>query len=173
MRRRILCLTGIVLFFGTLAMAGEIKIGVVDIQTILKQSVPGKAAQAKLKAASEEMTAELEEQKEHIIQLRKKMKKQRLLLSQEAQLDNERELQQKVNNYKILQQSFQRKMRIKEKNAIQPILDKAGEIVENYAKQYEYRLIMEKRSGGAVYTNPTIDVTDKIIQELNKVWDKE
>ena len=169
------CIVGLVLL-GLLCAAPvwakDLKIGVVDIQTVMEESVPGEAALKELKSSFDEMKAELDKHKEDVMKLRQEIQKQSLVLSQEAQIDKETEYKQKVREFQGLQQSYQKKMGIKEKKLTEPILDELKKVIDAYGKKYEYTLILDKKNSGAVYHDASVDITKNVIEELNKAWSK-
>ena len=172
MRKCMLGFVFLVVLCATPLLAADLKIGVVDIQTVMEESVPGKAALKELKASFDEMKAELDEYKDKVMKLRQEIQKQSLVLSQEAQIDKETEFRQKFREFQGLQQSYQKKMGLKEEKLTKPILDELKEVIDGYGKKYGYTLVLDKKNSGAIYHDTSVDITEKVIQELNKAWSK-
>ena len=172
MRKSILGLVFCVLLCAAPVWGKDLKIGVVDIQTVMEESVPGEAALKELKNSFDEMKAELDKHKDNVMKLRQEIQKQSLVLSQEAQIDKETEFRQKAREFEGLQQSYQKKMQVKEKNLTKPILEELKKVIDAYGKKYSYTLILDKKNSGAVYHDPSVDITNNVIEELNKAWSK-
>ncbi|MDZ7758714.1 MAG: OmpH family outer membrane protein [Desulfovermiculus sp.] len=162
-----LCL---LLLLPVVIQAQDIKIGVVDLQTVMEKSEPGQKAIKQLQSEFEEMKSELDTKKAAIDQLRQELQKQSLALSQEAQMDKETEYKQKVRDFQDLYQSYQRKMQLKEEKLREPIIEKLVGIIKDYGEKKGYTLIMDKKNSGVVYSSEAIEITKPVIAELNKVW---
>ncbi len=159
-----------ILLFASPVWGKDLKIGIVDIQEVMEESNPGKTALKELKTSFDEMKAELDAYKEDVLKLRQEIQKQSLVLSQEAQIDKETEFKQKAREFESLQQSYQKKMGVKERKLTQPILEELKEVIDAYGKKYKFTLILDKKNSGAVYHDTSVDITGKVIEELNKAW---
>ncbi|MCF8039538.1 MAG: OmpH family outer membrane protein [Desulfohalobiaceae bacterium] len=162
----------IVLFFALPVLAKDLKIGVVDVQEVMEKSKPGEAALSKLKASFDEMKAELDSRKEDVDKLRQEIQKQSLVLSQEAQIDKETEYKQKVRDFRGLQQSYQKKMQVKEEKLTKPILEELKKVIEDFGQDEDYTLILNKQNSGVIFQDSSVDITDRIVRELNRAWSK-
>lgn len=160
-----------VFVFSLPALAKDLKVGVVNVQEVMEQSEPGKTALEQLKTSFDEMKGELDKRKQDVVKLRQEIQKQSLVLSQEAQIDKETEYKQKVREFQGLQQSYQKKMQIKEQKLTKPILEKLQTVIDDFAKARGYDLILDKKNSGVIYQDDQVEVTDQIVKELNRVWD--
>ena len=50
----------------------------------------------------------------------------------------------------------------------QPIIEKIDAILKRIAEDEDYTFIFDAVSGGLAYAKPTFDLTDQVIEELNK-----
>ena len=154
------------------ALAADLKIAVVDLQEVLEKSDPGQKAISQLKDDFKGMKEELDEKKSTVDELRQQIQKQSLVLSQEAQIDKETEYKQKVRDFQSLYQSYQKKMKLKEQKLRQPIIEELVEVIRDYGQRNNYTMVMDKKNSGVVYNADSIEITNKIIVELNKAWRK-
>ena len=152
--------------------AEKIKIGVVDLQYVLEKCEAGKAAISKLKAEFKELKEKLDKKKKAIDELRQHLEKQRLMLTQEAQLDKELEYKQKVQEFKTLYSTYQQKMQIKERQLREPIVKELQKVLQEYGRQNNFTIILDKRNSGVVYNNDKVDITKEIIVKFNQAWRK-
>lgn len=143
------------------------KIGIVDFQRIFETSDAGKAAQAEIKKQGEKIKADLKKRGKELEELKKKFKREALVMSREKRDEKEREFRIKVNDFKALERKY--KMKFKELNArlVNRIRKKVLELVAEMGKKEGYLLIIEKREAGVLYSPSTIDITDKLIPLLN------
>lgn len=154
------------------ALAADLKIAVVDLQEVLEKSDPGQKAISQLQDDFKGMKEELDEKKSKVDELRQQIQKQSLVLSQEAQIDKETEYKQKVRDFQSLYQSYQKKMKLKEQKLRQPIIEELVKVIRDYGQRNNYTMVMDKKNSGVVYNADSIEITSKIIVELNKAWRK-
>ena len=172
MRQAILitCILGLFLVVPFKAQAE--KIAVIDLQEILQKSTPGKNAMQELKEYQKEIGSKLQKKKKSLDSLKKDLQQQSLMLSKEAKEDKKAKYQKQAREFQSSYQRYQQKMRKKEQELREPIIDELIPIVKEYGEKHEYDLIMDKKNSGIVYNKNTMEITETIIQKLNKAWKK-
>ena len=170
--RKVLLVVLSVLLLSPAVLAAETKIGVINMEIVAKNSEPGREAMEKLQAEFKEMKVELDKRKAGIEKLRDALQKQGLVLSQEAKLDKELEYKRNVRDFQDLLQSFQRKTKAEEARLTQPIIQMMIGAIQDYGKKNGYTMIVDGKAGGFLYADDTVDITNKIIVEVNKAWRK-
>ncbi|MFW5997270.1 MAG: OmpH family outer membrane protein [Desulfovermiculus sp.] len=153
-----------------LALAENLKIGVVDLQKIMEESEPGQKAIKELQSEFTEKKGELDSRKAAIEELRSELQKQSMVLSQEAQEEKAAEYRQKVNEFQKLYQTHQRRMQQKEEELRAPIIEVLVEIIREYGQKNGYTLLMDKNNSGVIYNDQAIEITDAILSEFGKAW---
>ncbi len=148
-----------------------LKIAVVDLQKVLRESLPGKEAIAKLEKQFKSLKEKLDKERQKIKKMEEELQKQRFMLSQEARIDKETEYKKMVQNYQIMYQSYQYKMRLEEKRLRQPIVKLILDVVDEYRKENNLDLILDK-AVGVVSSSNKIDITQEIIKRVNIKWKK-
>ncbi len=153
---------------GTFAFGADVaKIGVIDFEKILMESVVGKATQKKLKNRGVELQAKLEKEKEELDGLSKAFEREALVLSDEKKREKEREFRIRVNDLKKMQAEFSKELKGMEIQMINEIQKDVFDIVSQMGKSQGYLLIVEKKSAGVVYMPGQVDITDKVIKKYN------
>lgn len=148
----------------------QTKVGILDMQEVIAESVPGKEAMSELRTRFESMKGELDTQNEAITKLRDELQRQSMVLSQEAQQDKELEYRRKVRDFQDQFQAFQVKMKAEEDRLSEPILDLLLEVINAYGKQHKYTMIIDGNASGLVFADDSAVITATIIDELNKAW---
>ncbi len=161
----LLCL--VLAFFVGSVSAEATRIGIVDFQKILELSNAGKAAQNEINAQGKLMENELKDKGREIEELEKKLERESLVMSREMREEKQRDLRIKVGDYKALQQKYMEDFKMLESRVINRIQKEVVGIIQDYGKKENFLMIVEKRSGGVVYAQSTIDITDTIIQLYN------
>jgi outer membrane protein len=153
------------------AMAADVaKIGVIDLQRVLETSNPGKAAQVEIKKQKEEMETDLKQKGAEIEQIRQRLERESMVMSKEAREEKEREVRIKLNDFKTLQKRYRSELQAIEKKLVNQLQGEVFSIVEDLGKKQGYLLIISKI--GVLYSPTTIDITDKLIQQLNQSYAK-
>lgn len=156
-------------FFTAPAWA-QTRIGILDMQEIIAESIPGQEAMNELRTRFESMKGELDAQNEAITKLRDELQRQSMVLSQEAQQDKELEYRRKVRDFQDQFQSFQVKMKAEEDRLSEPILDLLLDVINAYGKQNNFTMIIDGNASGLVYADEAVIVTETVKEELNKAW---
>ncbi|UCG09245.1 MAG: OmpH family outer membrane protein [Desulfobacterales bacterium] len=149
------------------ALAADVaKIGVIDLQRVLETSNPGKAAQARIRNQKEKMEQDLKQKGSEIEQLRQRLERESMVMSKEMREEKEREARIKLNDFKTLQQKYRAELQAVEKKEVNQLQDEVLSIIQEIGKKEGYLLVVSKI--GVLYSPTTIDITDKLIQQLNQ-----
>ncbi len=146
------------------------KIGVVNLQKIMTSSEPAQQAMTELQNKYKSIKEKLDAKKEEVQALREEMNKQKMVLSQEAKMDKEMELKRKIRNLQDEARNYQRKIQMEQKELSDPILEVLEKVLEDYGKKHGYTMIMDSQNSGLLYAKDSLEITDKIMVELNKAW---
>jgi outer membrane protein len=166
-------LFGFVLLLGQPVRASEpFKIGILDLQKCLDQSEAGKKAKKLLQDKSERIKKDLSLKRDELKKNRDEFTKKASVLNADARRDKEKELVRKEEDFRDLVREKEEEMRKDEYNAMQPLLNDLFEITSKLAKDENYTLIVEAKSG-VVYYNKNVDITDKIVKLFNEGKPKE
>lgn len=142
------------------------KVGVVDVRKCLQMTDLGKATYAELKAEVDRIQEELNSKERAIEGIRTKLEKGVGVLSDSARLKLESDLRRKSRSYRDLYEESQARIRQLEVERTRPILDKMFAVIKGFGKANGYDVIMDM-TGGVLYSNPAVDLTNPIIKEFN------
>jgi outer membrane protein len=148
------------------ALAADVaKIGIVDLQRVLETSDAGKSAQVSIKKQKETMEKDLKQKGAEIDQLRQRLERESMVMSKEAREEKEREYRIKLGDFKSLQKKYTEELQSLEKKLVGQIQEDVFSMVNEIGKKEGYLLIISRI--GVLYSPNSIDVTDKLIQQLN------
>lgn len=165
---KILLFSFLIILFHQHAFAAEaLKIGVLDLQRCIDVSNEGKRIYQSLKKRHDTMQKRLDEKQNELIQLQKEIEKQSLMLSLDAKEDKQKEFERKRRDLGYLLQDLNEEMNKAEANARKRVLDDLDGIINTIAQKDKYDLILEKRSGGIMFTSDYLDITEQVIKEYN------
>jgi outer membrane protein len=161
---------GVFLFltFTTQVWAAEVvKLGYFDKQAIVDRSEVGKEGLATIKAEMKPIYEKLEATRQEIKDLKEEFKKKEPIWSDEMKKSKYFEI---VSMEKRLEQDVEqanRSLSKRERELLTPLQAKVLEIVAKIGKEGGYTMIFEIPGAGIWYAPDSLNLTDKIIQELN------
>jgi len=176
--RKILFLLPLIVLM-TAAGAHAQKIGVVDYETVLRNSEPGKKARSELEQLIGPEAEKLKQQKQAIDKLREEYENQRMMLSQEAARDKESEYKTKVRDFLREQQELEKKTELEFNRLLSPVIEVLDGVLEDYAKKNGFDIILDSKVmmllgaspyRGIHYYSDAVDLTKQITGELNRAW---
>ncbi len=157
-----------VVVFGFSAIAAEkMKIGYVDMQRAIQETAAGKKAKAELEAEFNKRKKELEKQEAQLKKKSEDFEKRAMVLSEDVRAERQIELQQEMAKYRDLVGRSQMEIQKMERDLTQPILDRMGQVIEQIAKNDGYTLILERSEQSVLWANQDLDLTDRVIKEVD------
>ena len=165
----ILGITIIFLFQHNALGAETYRIAVVDHLSCIHESNEGKRIYQTLKVKHQSMQKDLDEKQNKLVELKKDLDKQSMMLSLDAKEDKQKDFERKRRDLGYLIQDMNKEMNKAEAAAQKRIIIDLEEIVENIAREEKYDIVLEKKSLAVWFTSDRIDITDKVIEEYNKV----
>lgn len=147
------------------------KIGVVDFMRILEASSAGKSARAEIDEQRKKMEADLKKNQAELEELKERIEREALVMSKEKRAEKEREFRTKLNDFMLLDKKFKKERQILDRKLTKKIQTKIIELANEMGKAEGYLLIIEKSI--VLYAPNAIDITDKVIQKYNAIFEKE
>jgi len=163
----LICIVSVFILFSKFSLAADVaKIGVIDLQKVLETSAAGKAIQVELKTKNDKMGADLQKKGGEIEKISKRLERESMVMSKEMREEKEREQRIKVNDFKTLQKRYRSELQKLQVELMQQLQTKINAVTQEIGKKEGYLMIMDKR--GVIYAPTSVDLTDKLIQRLNK-----
>ncbi|MBN1405644.1 MAG: OmpH family outer membrane protein [Candidatus Omnitrophica bacterium] len=113
----------------------------------------------------EEETNKEKQQRDGMVMQIRKMKDEMDVLSQAAKEKKQAEIDEKIKQLQEFDQRVGLSLRQKQENVMRDILKEIEQIVEKYAQDNGYTMIINTRT--LVYSQKQNDITDKILEILN------
>lgn len=152
------------------AADAAVKLGAVDVQTVLNESETGKKAKNDLEALIKSKQVVIDEKGKMIEKLKSDVEKQASVLSADARKTKEEELEKLIREYQRLVQDSQAEIKKKEAELTDSILKDIHDIIDKIGQDEGYTLIIEK--GMAVYSDKSIDITGRVMGKYNELKSK-
>ena len=140
----------------------------VDMQKVIDQSIAGKAARNSLEVEVKKKEGEMVASRAEINRLKDDLQKQASLLSKSALADRQEDLQKKEQDFSLRSKDEREALSARNGRAISKLVGEIDLVVKELAAQKNYSLILERDPRFVVHVNDKFDVTDQVIDILNR-----
>ncbi len=144
------------------AWAGDFKVGVVDTERVLRESVPAMKAEKKIEKEFSGRDQDIKKNMKQAKDLQLVLDKDAGTLPEADRRSKERELNALNVNLQRMQREFREDLSLRKNEELAVVLERANKAIQAIAESEKYDLILQE----AVYRNPKIDITDKVIKSL-------
>lgn len=156
-----------VLLFAGLAMpvpvmAADLKIGFIDAERINRDSTPAGAASKRLEKEFQPRVQELQRREAQAKTLQAQLEKDALTMSENDRRSREQELSRQFVELQRLQREYSEDLNLRRNQELGALLERANRIIRQIAEAEKFDLIIQE----AVYRNPRIDITEKVLKAL-------
>ncbi len=142
---------------------GELKIGYVNSDRVLRDATPAKAAQAKLETEFSRREKELQDTATRIKTASDKLEKDGPTLSESDRGRRQRDLVEQDREFQRKRREFQEDLNQRKNEELASVVERANRVIKQIFETEKYDLILQE----AVFAGPRIDITDKVIRALN------
>jgi outer membrane protein len=139
------------------------KIGFVNLDRILRDAAPAQRAQKKIDAEFSVRDKELAKQSEQIKRMQEALEKNGMTLSDTERTRREHDLRDASREFQRKQREFREDLNQRRNEELAAVLERANRAVRQIAEHEKYDIIFQE----AVYANPRIDITDKVVRALD------
>ena len=155
-----------VLSMSSNAMAGD-KVGYINLQRLVSESEMGKEASKDIQKLREQKEKIVSAKLREVNRLRDLINNQGAMMTAAEKSNVLENLQRAYKEYQRLVADAKEDIVRGDKKLVATILQKADEVLKKVAKKYKYTIII-KDPNAVGYLDPDVDITDKVIKELNK-----
>ena len=154
-------LSGLLLAFA-LPAAAEIKIGFVNTERIFKEAAPAVRAQKKLEKEFEKRDQELQRMAKQLQAMQENLEKNTVTMSEGDRRNKEREFNDTNREFQRKQREYREDLNQRRNEELAAVLERANKSIKSIAEAEKFDIIFQE----AVYANPRIDITEKVIKAL-------
>ena len=156
-------LAGAALFLASApAAAQELKIGYVNSERVLRDSLPAKAAQAKLEAEFGKREKELNDIGVRLKAAADKFEKDAPTLAEAEKARRQRDLVEQDRELQRKRREFQEDVNQRRNEELQALVERANKVIKQIFETEKYDLIIQE----GVFASARVDITDKVIRGL-------
>lgn len=143
------------------------KIGVINSQDVLERSAEGKRVIARLQEKDKSNQGILTKFDDEINQLQTRINTQRLTLAEEALYNMNADLLKKQTDRKRLAEDAVRDFQDLQVKLFGKVQSELIPIIEALGKEKGIDLILDLQKSGAVYYNPSVELTEDVIKRYD------
>ena len=138
------------------------KIGVVQIERIVRDSQPALRAQKKLEAEFTKREAELGKVADQLKRSQDELEKDGLTMPEAQRRNKERDFADLNREFQRKQREYREDVNARRNEELGQVIEQANRIIRQIAESEKYDIIFQE----AAYANPRIDITDKVIKAM-------
>jgi outer membrane protein len=144
------------------AAQSEARIGFVNTARILRDAVPAVRAQKKIEAEFSKRDQELAKVAEQLKRMQDELERQGVTMPESQRRTKEREFNELNRDFQRRQREFREDLNQRRNEELAQVVEQANRVIRQIAEQEKYDIIFQD----AVYANPRIDITDRVIRAL-------
>ena len=145
------------------AAIAETKIGFVNSDRVMREAAPAVRAQQRLEKEFEKRDQELQRIARDLKSMQEDLERNGPTMADGDRRNKERALTELNRDFQRKQREFREDLNQRRNEELASVLDKANRTVKELSEQENYDIIFQE----AVYANPRIDITDKVIKTLS------
>ena len=140
----------------------ETKIGFVNSQKIINESPQAARAKKRIEKDYEKRDQDLQKMAKQLQNLQEAIEKNALTMAETERRNKDREFTDLNRDFQRRQREFREDLSQRQNEEMAAILDRVNKAIKQIAEADKYDIIFQE----AVYANPRIDITDKVIKAL-------
>ncbi|MCM8566211.1 OmpH family outer membrane protein [Thauera linaloolentis] len=145
------------------AAVADTKIGFVNSDRVMREAAPAVRAQQRLEKEFEKRDQELQRMARDLKTMQEELERDSTTLAESDRRNKERAMNDLNRDFQRKQREFREDLNQRRNEELASVLDKANRSVKDIAEKENYDIIFQE----AVYANPRIDITDKVIKALS------
>lgn len=140
------------------------RVGVVDTERVLREAIPAMKAEKKIEKEFSVRDQDIKKLVKQAKELQSLLEKEGEKLADADRRNKERELATLDLDLQRLQREFREDLNLRKNEELATVLELANKAIQQIAEEGDFDLILQE----AVYRNPKIDITDKVIDYLDE-----
>jgi len=138
------------------------KIGVVQIERVVRDSVPAVRAQKKLEAEFAKREQELSKLADQLKRMQDDLEKDGVTMPEAQRRNKERDFNELNRDFQRKQREYREDVNQRRNEELAQVIEQANRIVRQIAETEKYDIIFQE----AAYANPRIDITEKVLKAM-------
>ena len=147
--------------------SGGLKIGIMNVQKVLVQSEPGLKAKEVFEKKKNELEAGFETEQQMLQEMQQDIEKKSSVWTKEKRDEQVLEFNKMRRDLQTKTEDARMEMKRLQDKELEPIIKELEKIVDTFGEKNGYSMILDSKNG-VIFYNKALDVSDALIEELNK-----
>ena len=143
--------------------ADEFRVGFINTDRIFKEANTAKQAQAKLEQEFSKREKDLNDAGATLKAAIEKFEREAPTLSESQRATRQKQIGEQDRDFQRKRREFQEELTARKNEEFQQVLERANRVIKQVAESEKYDLVLQE----AVYINPKLDITDKVLKVIN------
>jgi outer membrane protein len=140
----------------------DLRVGFVNTARILRDAVPAVRAQKRIEAEFAKRDQELAKTAEQLKRMQDELERQGVTMQESQRRTKDRDFNDLNREFQRNQREFREDLNQRRNEELAQVVEQANRVIRQIAEQEKYDIIFQD----AVYANPRIDITDRVIKAL-------
>ncbi|MDN5938054.1 MAG: OmpH family outer membrane protein [Salinisphaera sp.] len=145
---------------GAPAMAQDVKIGAINLAKLVAESPQAAQARASMKERFADRRDDLKAQQKALQDDAKRLQRDGAVMSADARDSLQASIRDQQRHLKLAQDEYNDKVNQAEQDALQALRAKVRDVINRYADEHGYDLIL---GTGVLYAKGAVDITDEVL----------
>ncbi len=164
----------LVLVFGSPVFAADVvKLGYFDLQAVIERSEMGKEGFGKFQEEMKKAREKLETQRQEVKAMRDEFQMKEQVWSEDVKKKKLQQIRVREESVRRAIEQANRDLSERERTILTPLKDKMLEVIARIGKEEGYSMILDGAQAGIAYAPESLNLTDRIIRELNQISAKD
>jgi len=146
-----------------ISQGAELKIGFVDQERITRESAPADRASKQLEKEFAPRAQEMQRREAQMKTMQGQLEKDALTMSESDRRTKEQELGRLTLDVQRMQREYREDLNLRRNQELGALFERANRAIKQIAEAEKYDVILQE----AVYRNPRIDITDRVLKALS------
>lgn len=152
---------------GAAPAPASIRVAVIDVERLVRDSALGKEAFGRVKKVSDEKKAENDRLQKELRDIEQKLANQGQSLSDDKREQLQKQYNEKSIDYKSFQEKASRDLDQAQKKELADLERRVFPIITQLGKERGYTLIFNKFQSGLVFADDAADITEDVLKRFN------
>ena len=162
MKVRVLPVLAVVLMGVSQLALADTKFGFVNSERVMREAAPAVRAQQRIEKEFSKRDQELQRMAKDLESLQKDLENENSKMSSTERQAKERSFSDLSRDFQRKQREFREDLNQRRNEELASIIEKTNQVIKQIAETDKYDVILQD----AVYANPRIDITDKVLKAL-------
>ena len=145
----------------------NLKVAIVNFQRLVVESDLGKQYLKTAKSSIKKKQKILSKLEDQVRNMRDKFEEQKLVLDEKARDEKGEDLAYKITELRRKREDFEADVKIEDSKFQRDIMRNAMKAVKVVSEQLGFDIVISSQSPGLMYLNPSLDITDKVLEQMN------